>query len=653
MEYRILGPLEVVDEGEPVPLGRLKERLVLAILLLHANEFVPRERLIDELWGEAPPPTAKKAVNVYVSQLRKALARNGHDPITTADGGYRLGVDDDGLDVSRLRQLLATARERATAGDPGAAAELLREALGLWRGPTLAGLLLESHGRDEIAQLDELRLTALMDRIDCDIALGRHEEVLGELQVLVGEHRLRERLRAQQMLALYRADRQAEALEAYQQARQTLVEELGIEPSPALQRLQQGILRHDPSLETPAGTAAANGGAPAEAAPPATPAVTPNEPGSRRLPRRRWQLALVALVILAASATAAIVSASGGRSPHVRSPHVVPNSLVRLDPRSGKPTLVVPVGVEPGPIAFTPTAIWTVNHGDRTVSRYDLRTHRVQTRGGFPHQPYDVVADMAGNVWVSSKTPIVTRLAAGVGGTSAGPLYPSKTATIRVPGPGVGHEALGAGYVWAIVGPLTYPASDAPHRLDDRLSLIDMRSDRVTSSMRLGRSTTTIAFGYGSAWIGAYDDSGSWLAIISAGSTKPEWIRLVRGESCGPPYDPGPYGVAIGRYRSRRRLGSHLRSVPSRQQLIKIDPETHRIVKRIPIPGLEPASFLAVGAGSVWLAGDSVSEIDPGTNKVVRTIPLGGRTKNLCGIAATQDAVWVAIGDSFCDTIGQ
>ena len=267
MEYRILGPLEVVDEGEPVPLGRLKERLVLAILLLHANEFVSRERLIDELWGESPPPTAKKAVNVYVSQLRKALARNGHDPIATADGGYRLGVDADELDVARLRQLLATARERATAGEPEAAAELLREALGLWRGPTLAGLLLESHGRDEIAQLDELRLTALMDRIDCDLALGRHEEVLGELHVLVGEHPLRERLRAQQMLALYRADRQAEALEAYQQARQTLVDELGIEPSPALQRLQQGILRHDPSLETPAGTAAANGSAPAEAAP--------------------------------------------------------------------------------------------------------------------------------------------------------------------------------------------------------------------------------------------------------------------------------------------------------------------------------------------------------------------------------------------------
>ena len=259
MEYRILGPLEVVDEGEPVALGRLKERLVLAVLLLHANEFVSRERLIDELWGESPPPTARKAVNVYVSQLRKALARNGHDPIATEDGGYRIGVGADELDVAQLRQLLANARERAAASEPEAAAELLREALALWRGPTLAGLLLESHGRDEVAQLDELRLTALMDRIDCDLALGRHEEVLGELQVLVAEHPLRERLRAQLMLALYRADRQAEALDAYQQAREVLVQELGIEPSPALQRLQKGILAQDPALELPAESTAPNG----------------------------------------------------------------------------------------------------------------------------------------------------------------------------------------------------------------------------------------------------------------------------------------------------------------------------------------------------------------------------------------------------------
>ena len=260
MEFRILGPLEVLEDGRPLALGTLKERIVLGVLLLHANEFVSRERLIDELWGESPPPTARKGVNVYVSQLRKALTRDGLDPIATADGGYRLEVGSEALDVSRLQRALAGGRERAAAGELEAAAELLQEAHALWRGPTLAGLLLESHGRDEVAQLDELRLTALMDRIDCDLALGRHEEVLGELHVLVGEHPLRERLRAQLMLALYRADRQAEALEAYQEARELLVGELGIEPSPPLQRLQQEILIQDPALELPVGTAAPNVG---------------------------------------------------------------------------------------------------------------------------------------------------------------------------------------------------------------------------------------------------------------------------------------------------------------------------------------------------------------------------------------------------------
>ena len=500
-----------------------------------------------------------------------------------------------------------------------------------------------------MAQLDELRLAAQMDRIDCDLALGRHEQVFGELNLLVREHPFRERLRAQQMLALYRADRQAEALDAYAEARRTLVDDLGIEPSEALQRLQQAILRHDPSLETPAGTAAVTGVPPSTAAAPPTPTVEVEERAPRRRFRpRRWQLALAAVAILTAVATAAVILSTSAEA----KPHVIPNSLVRLNPHDGKPTLVVPVGVEPGPIAFTPSALWTVNHGDRTVTRFDLRTHRVETRGGFPNQPYDVVADMAGNVWVSSKTPIVTRLAAGVGGTSAGPLYPSKTESIHVPGPGVGHEALGAGYMWAIVGPLTYPAPGLPHRADDRLSLIDMQSNRVASSMRLGRSTTTIAFGYGSAWVGAYDSDASWLAVISAGSTKPEWIRLVPGDACGPPYDPGPYGaplVATG----AGAVWVLTCGQSKEQQLIKVEPETRRILATIPVSKLAPSSFLAVGAGSVWVdSGQSptVSQIDPRTSKVVRTIRVGG---NVCGITATRDAVWVAIGDNACDTIGR
>jgi DNA-binding SARP family transcriptional activator/ABC-type sugar transport system substrate-binding protein len=312
VEYRILGPLEVVDEGEPVSLGRLKERLVLAVLLLHPNEFVSRERLIDDLWGESPPPTARKAVNVYVSQLRKVLTRNGLDPIATADGGYRFRIEPGELDSIRMERLLATARERVTAGELDAAAELLGEALALWRGPTLAGLLLESHGRDEVAQLDELRLAALMDRIDCDLGLGRHAQVLGELQVLVGEHPLRERLRAQQMLALYRADRQADALEAYAEARRTLVDDLGIEPSDALQRLQHAILRHDPALEAPTGTAAINGTAlapaPAEDAAAATP--PPRSRPRRPALRRRYLIAGGLAAVAAVAALAAVLSTS-------------------------------------------------------------------------------------------------------------------------------------------------------------------------------------------------------------------------------------------------------------------------------------------------------------------------------------------------------
>src|SRR5438445_8744804 len=258
VEFRILGPLEVVEDGNRVALGTLKERLVLGVLLLHANEFVSRERLIDDLWGEAPPPTARKAVNVYLSKLRQTLRRNGEDPIATTDVGSRLRAAAAAVDASRVQRLVASAREHVAQGELETAAERFREALSLWRGATLAGLQLESRGRDEVAQLDELRLAALMDRIDCDLALGWHERALGELNVLVRELPLRERLRAQQMLALYRADRQADALEAYAAARRVLVDDLGIEPSEALQRLQQAILRHDASLETPDGIAAVN-----------------------------------------------------------------------------------------------------------------------------------------------------------------------------------------------------------------------------------------------------------------------------------------------------------------------------------------------------------------------------------------------------------
>jgi hypothetical protein len=526
-----------------------------------------------------------------------------------------------------------------SSGKLDSAAERFREALSLWRGPTLAGLQLKSLSRDEATRLDELRVAALMDRIDCDLALGRHEGVLGELHVLVREHPLRERFRAQQMLALYRADRQAEALDAYAEARRTLVDELGIEPSPALQRLQQGILRQDPSLETPTGTAAVNGLAP--------PPQDPGEPVlRRRLLPRRWQVALSAVVIAAAVAAAVFSASAGG------APHVVPNSLVRLDPRSGKVESVVPVGVEPGPIIVTPSAIWTVNHGDRTVSRYDLRTHTVQSRGGFTGEPFDLVADADGNVWVSNKTPIVTRLAAGVGGTTAGPLYPSKTETIRVPGPGVGYEALGAGYVWATVGPLTIPGED------DRVSLIDLAGDRVVASLRLRRTVTAIAFGYGAAWVGTFngertDEPPPWtgpsgLEVIRAGAPRAQSYRLENDDSTG------PLAIVVGDGRVWALTCRECGLAGKAQRLFEIDPTTRRVVRRISLT-LEPA-FLAAGDGFVWLSdqsNSSVIQLDAKTGRIVRTIDVGNKHAGTCGLAATHDAVWVAIGDIGCDTIGR
>jgi len=660
VEFRILGPLEVVEDGNPVALGTLKERLVLGVLLLHVNEFVSRDRLIDDLWGEAPPPTARKAVNVYLSKLRKTLGRAGDDPIATADGGYRLHVEPDAVDASRVQRLVASAREHVTQGELETAAERFREALSLWRGPTLAGLQLESRGRDEVAQLDELRLAALMDRIDCDLALGWHERALGELNVLVREHPLRERLRAQQMLALYRADRQADALDAYAEARRTLVDDLGIEPSEALQRLQQAILRHDPSLETPEGTAGVNGLPQRAAAPPSpTPidAGLGEGPTRRRFRPRRWQLALAGFVILAGSAAAAaILSTSAGASRHV-----VPNSLVRIDPRSGKIVSVTPVGAEPQGIAITPRGIWTNHLTENLVTRYDLRTHKVQTLG-TPPEPFAVVAD-AGNAWVSSlrSSSTITRFAAFGRGPSAGwgPLDPAATSKIHLPPPGAVSLALGSGYLWAIAGPKTTPGTD------DRMWVIDPESNRIVRSLRLGRQTTSIAFGEGAAWIGAFASEHEEIASFPAAWTGASWLFSIRTGAAGLRTQSyrldetgdtsGPSAVAVGDHKVWVLTCGNCNQGHDTQKLLEFDPDKRKIVKRIPLGSRNPNS-LAVGAGFVWFANQvdaSVTQLDPKTHRIVRTISVGEPgTAAICGIAASRDALWVAVGDRYCENTG-
>jgi DNA-binding SARP family transcriptional activator len=234
MEFRILGPLEVFSDAQPCAIPGAKERAVLAYLLLYAGQAVSADRLIDELWGDEPPEAARNSLQVRVSGLRRAL---GRDRIVSGSSGYLLRIEHGELDLSRFEELTAS-------GDR----DDLDEALALWRGPPLYEFRGEHWAAPAIARLEELRLVALESRIEADLELGRHAQLVGELEGLVAEHPVREQVRAQLMLALYRSGRQAEALEVYRTGRSALVDQLGIEPGPALQELEKSMLRQDASL---------------------------------------------------------------------------------------------------------------------------------------------------------------------------------------------------------------------------------------------------------------------------------------------------------------------------------------------------------------------------------------------------------------------
>ena len=346
MEFRILGPLEVLEEGRPFALGGAKQRALLAVLLLHANGVVSRDRLIDELWGGEPPDTAHTALQVHVSQLRKLL---GRDTIVTQTPGYLIRVSDGELDLHRFERLVATAR----AEEPAQVARLLREALALWRGAPLAELG-DSFARAERARLEEQRLAALAQRIEAELALGRHAELVPELEGLVREQPLRERLRGQLMLALYRCGRQADALEVYRTGRRLLDEELGLKPDDELQRLERAILNHDPSLESP----------------------------------------------VVAGVRRPSVSQRRRASSHTEAP-VPPDSVAAIDPQRSRVVGHVLVGRRPVALAIGHGSVWVANADDGTVSRiHPDRREVIRTIGiGAPAIDLAVTTDA---VWVAN-----------------------------------------------------------------------------------------------------------------------------------------------------------------------------------------------------------------------------------------------------------
>jgi DNA-binding SARP family transcriptional activator len=306
-EFRLLGPLEALIDGNPVNLAAAKPRALLALLLLHRNRVVSTEKLIDELWGDEPPARATKTLQVYVSQLRKEL---GPERLLTRAPGYELRVAEDELDVDRFEKLGAEARERMAAGDAAGTVEGMRRALDVWRGPALLEFRAEPFAERAAGRLEDLRLAAVEDWLHAALEAGEAASIVPELEELVSSHPLRERPRELLMLALYRAGRQADALELFRHTRELFVSDLGIEPGASLRELEQAMLRQDTALLRDVPAQRTSSGSPSGA-------------GARR---RRAPWVLVAVTALAAAGiVAAFLVHDGGsnsRTPASADPQV-------------------------------------------------------------------------------------------------------------------------------------------------------------------------------------------------------------------------------------------------------------------------------------------------------------------------------------------
>jgi DNA-binding SARP family transcriptional activator len=335
VEFAVLGSVAAWDDGRELPLGGAKQRALLAILLLHANEVVSRDRLIDGLWGERPTRTAGHTLDNYISRLRKVL---GDARVSRRAPGYVLHVEGDELDLDRFERLSRKGRESLARGDAREAAITLRSALALWRGSALADVLYEPFAARESERLEEQRLTALEDRIDADLALGGGGKIVSELESLVREHPLRERLLGQLMLGLYRSGRQAEALAAVQAARHQLAQELGLEPGPQLRELEQRILLQDPELA----------------------ARRPWLARAHRPSLGPVAAAAVAGVAVAVSITAGIV-VGRGQTPAAEVGLGTSNQIVDVNTSSGRTVQAVSLDGAPSAIAASGASLWIAN----------------------------------------------------------------------------------------------------------------------------------------------------------------------------------------------------------------------------------------------------------------------------------------------------
>ena len=462
MDFRILGPLEVWDGGSEVSLGGRRPRALLALLLLHPNEVVPVDRLIDELWGENPPESAAAALRVNASRLRKALP---DDVLTTRSPGYIVSVEPDALDLHRFERLVEEGRSLLARGSADDASERLRVALSLWRGPALADFAYESFAQAAIARLDEIRLAAVELRIDADLALGRHDELVGELESLIAEHPLRERLRGQLMLALYRSGRQADALNAYAGVRRHLVDELGIEPGPELQDLQRRILVHDPELEQIS--------------------VPEPRPFTRR--RRARLLIGVGTLLVAGAAAGAAIALLDGRGSRAALSSVVPDSLAVLDPKTNDLVGQVTILGAPSLVAAGQRDIWVVSDASRTISSI-AADKRAVTHVVAPSASPDALGADDDGVWVlDGDRRLLLRIEAP---------YGEATRRIRLPRARPGDERLWPGNLSVSAGLGALWITDG----STRLLRVDPDKGRVNEPLDVREPLDDVAVGGGAVW---------------------------------------------------------------------------------------------------------------------------------------------------------
>lgn len=598
MDYRILGPLEVSHSGRPLGLGGEKQRALLAVLLLHRNEVVSSDRLIDGLWNGAPPPSALGALQAYVSRLRKSLNFDGatgsgadsdgasgssNGVLVTRGHGYLLRVAEGELDVDRFAALVERGRGALAAGEPGEAAEVLREALALWRGPALADFAYEGFAQSAIAQLEEQALEAVEERVEADLALGRDRQLVGELRAFLASHPLRERLRGQLMRALYRSGRQAEALEVYQEFRRALSEELGLEPSPGLQQLELAILARDVSLDPPAGGGLLG-----------LPVSAFSAVFRARVLRGRLGLTLLGLGFAAVVVIGVVIASSGGGKRLVSAG----DSVAVISPSSGVTSAVVPTGSSPSELAVGAGAVWLSEYNASAVLRLDPVSRAVQMipAGSTPSG----IAVGAGDVWVANNfAGTVSRI---------DPAVDRVVQTVQV-GNGPAGVAVGAGSVWVA------------NSSDGTLSRIDAISGAVRTTISLGGGATDVAVGPGGVWV-SESTSGRVVRV------DPQTDQVVGSIDVG----TGPAAIAVG--DGSVWVANSLDATVSR-----IDPQTSQVSASIPVG--DGPSAIAVGAGGVWVAnefGGSVSRIDPVTDTVTRTIMLAGRP---AGLALVGGLLWV------------